>query len=236
MPGSREVSLVLPAYNEVNRLRRCVEGVIEALEKVTDSFEIIIAEDGSTDGTSEVASHLSEEFPDVRHLHSDRRLGRGGGLKRGFMASEGDILAFMDVDLATDLSHLDELIGAIRDGFDIATGSRLMPESIVERSFKRTALSRGYNFLVRRLLGSKVRDHQCGFKAFKREVFFAIMDELEDEHWFWDTELLVLAQRKGYRIYEFPVRWRDGGMTKVDLSRDIIGMGSRILWMWRRMR
>ena len=154
-----EVSLVLPAYNEANRLGRCVENTIEALEKITDSFEIIIAEDGSTDGTSDIAARLADENASVTHLHSDTRLGRAGGLIRAFNESEGEILAFMDVDLATDLEHLQELVGAIRDGFDLATGSRLMRESDVKRSFKRTTLSRGYNFLVRTLLGSKIRDH-----------------------------------------------------------------------------
>jgi hypothetical protein len=232
----REISLVLPAYNEATRIERCVKNTIEALEKITESFEIIIAEDGSTDGTSDIAARLADEHLSVRHLHSDTRLGRAGGLARAFKNSEGEILAFMDVDLATDLQHLEELIGAIRNGFDFATGSRLMPGSDVERRFKRTILSKGYNFLVRSLLGSKIRDHQCGFKAFRRDALFAIIDELEDEHWFWDTELLVLAQRKHYRIHEFPVKWIDGKMTKVDLSSDIFSMGSKILKMRQKLR
>ncbi len=196
----------------------------------------MIAEDGSTDGTSELASKLAERYTSVKHLHSDERLGRAGGLTRAFKESKGEILAFMDVDLATDIGHLEELIGAIRDGFDIAVGSRLMEKSDVKRSFKRTFLSKGYNFMVRSLLKSKIRDHQCGFKAFNREVLFTIIDELDDERWFWDTELLVLAQRKGYRIHEFPVRWIDGEMTKVDIPRDIFSMGLKILAMRRRMK
>lgn len=231
-----EVSLVLPAYNEAERIVRCVERAVETLEKITPSFEVIIAEDGSTDETPSLAAELADIYAQVRHLHSDTRLGRAGGMVRAFRVAEGEILAFMDVDLATDLSHLQELIQAIRDGFDVATGSRLMKESDVTRSFKRTILSRGYNFLVRLLLKSKIRDHQCGFKAFRRDMLFEIIDELEDEHWFWDTELLVLAQKKGYRIYEFPVKWVDGEMTKVNLSSDTFEMGSKIFAMRRRIK
>ncbi|OFV68115.1 MAG: dolichol-P-glucose synthetase [Candidatus Syntrophoarchaeum caldarius] len=231
-----EVSLVLPAYNEAERIVRCVERAVETLEKITPSFEVIIAEDGSTDETPSLAAELADTYAQVRHLHSDTRLGRAGGMVRAFRVAEGEILAFMDVDLATDLSHLQELIQAIRDGFDVATGSRLMKESDVTRSFKRTILSRGYNFLVRLLLKSKIRDHQCGFKAFRRDMLFEIIDELEDEHWFWDTELLVLAQKKGYRIYEFPVKWVDGEMTKVNLSSDTFEMGSKIFAMRRRIK
>jgi len=231
-----EVSLVLPAYNEADRILKCVERAVETLEKITDSFEVIIAEDGSTDETPSLAAELADTYAPVRHLHSDMRLGRAGGMVRAFKVAEGDILAFMDVDLATEINHLTELIQAIRDGFDVATGSRLMKESDVTRSLKRTTLSRGYNFLVRILLKSKVRDHQCGFKAFRRDMLFAIIDELEDEHWFWDTELLVLAQKKGYRIHEFPVRWIDGEMTKVNLSSDTFEMGSKIFAMRRRIR
>ncbi|RLG34992.1 glycosyltransferase family 2 protein [Methanosarcinales archaeon] len=231
-----EVSLVLPAYNEAERIVRCVERAVETLEKITPSFEVIIAEDGSTDETPSLAAELADTYAQVRHLHSDTRLGRAGGMVRAFRVAEGEILAFMDVDLATDVSHLQELIQAIRDGFDVATGSRLMKESDVTRSFKRTILSRGYNFLVRLLLKSKIRDHQCGFKAFRRDMLFEIIDELEDEHWFWDTELLVLAQKKGYRIHEFPVKWVDGEMTKVNLSSDTFEMGSKIFAMRRRIK
>jgi hypothetical protein len=145
------------------------------------------------------------------------------------------VLAYIDVDLATDMQHLRELIDAIRiEGFDIATGSRMMPQSNVKRPLLRELASKGFNLLTRLLLKSKLHDHQCGFKSFKRTSLLNILDDIEDKHWFWDTELLVLAQQRGYRVKEFPVNWKHGGATKVNITRDIIGMGREILRMWRK--
>ena len=201
----------------------------DVLGKITSSFEIIIAEDGATDGTEKIAESLASEYPYVVHLHSDERLGRGTALNRAFKSAHGDILVYIDVDLATDMSHLSELINQIRSGYDLATGSRMMPESDAVRSAKRGIASKGFNFLVRTILGSKLYDHQCGFKAFKRSVLLDLLDQVRDEHWFWDTEILVRAERAGYRVAEFPIRWRPGSSTKVDMKRDVVGMGLAIL-------
>ncbi len=201
----------------------------DVLGKITSSFEIIIAEDGATDGTEKIAESLASEYSYVVHLHSDERLGRGTALNRAFKSAHGDILAYIDVDLATDMSHLSELIDQIRNGYDLATGSRMMPESDAVRSAKRGIASKGFNFLVRTILGSKLYDHQCGFKAFKQSVLLDLLDQVRDEHWFWDTEILVRAERAGYRVAEFPIRWRPGSSTKVDMKRDVVGMGLAIL-------
>lgn len=202
------------------------------MQSITNSFEIIIAEDGSTDGTDRIARELASKYQRVLHLHSDIRQGRGKALNRAFKASSGKILVYIDVDLATDMKHLSELISAIREGYDFATGSRMLLGSQVKRSFKRGFASYGFNFLTRLFLRSKIHDHQAGFKAFKREPLFNLLDEVSDEHWFWDTELLVRAQKKGYSVKEFPVKWEHGGTSKVDLINDIIGMGSQIFRLW----
>ncbi len=201
----------------------------DVLGKITSSFEIIIAEDGATDGTEKIAESLASQYPYVVHLHSDERLGRGTALNRAFKSAHGDILVYIDVDLATDMLHLSELIDQIRNGYDLATGSRMMPESDAVRSAKRGIASKGFNFLVRTILGSKLYDHQCGFKAFKRSVLLDLLDQVRDEHWFWDTEILVRAERAGYAVAEFPIRWRPGSSTKVDMKRDVVGMGLAIL-------
>lgn len=227
-----EVSVVLPAYNEAGRIEDAVEKTALALRGITPSFEIIIAEDGSKDGTDRISESLSKKYDFVVHLHSDERLGRGRAMSRAFKASRGEILCDIDVDLATDMKHLQELVLSIRDGYDFATGSRMLPESNVKRPFKRGLASKGYNFLVRLMLGSKLYDHQCGFKSFKRQSLFALMDRVKDTHWFWDTELLVRAQRAGYKIKEFPVEWKHGGASKVNVIRDIFGMGSQIFRLW----
>ena len=230
-----EVSVVLPAYNEAATLRDTVTTTLETLEAFlpAGSFEVLVAEDGCEDETPAIASALAADDERVRHVHSDERLGRGGALERAFDAAGGDTLAYLDTDMATDMRHLEELIESVRSGdYDVATGSRWLPGHEASRPAKRGVPSRGYNFLVRRLLGSSLRDHQCGFKALDREAFEALRHEVADDHWFWDTELLVRAQRRGYRVREFPVEWEPKGDSSVDLVRDVLGMGSQVGRCW----
>jgi glycosyltransferase involved in cell wall biosynthesis len=232
-----QVSLVLPAYNEAEGLKDTVAQVADALQKITPTFEIVIAEDGSTDGTDKIAEALAKMYPYVKHLHSNDRLGRGKALNRAFKLSKGEILAYIDVDLATDLKHLAELINAIKEeGYDFSTGSRMLKESDVERSVTRLIASKGFNLVTGLLLKSELKDHQCGFKAFKKGSLFDLLDDVKDNHWFWDTELLVRAQRKGYSVKEFPVRWRSGRNTKVDLKRDILEMGAQIIRLRKELK
>ncbi len=201
------ISVVIPAYNEAGRLKRNIETLISFLRSNFQDFEIIIAEDGSTDGTDKVAEKLAEKYGFVRHLHSDERLGKGKAVLNGIMAAKSDVVVYMDADLSTDLHHLRELVDAIENGYDIAVGSRLMRNSETERPITRDIPSRIYNLLVRILLRSRIRDHQCGFKAFKRDRILKIAEKARDNHWFWDTEILILAQKEGMRIKEIPVRW-----------------------------
>lgn len=224
-----KISLVLPAYNEASRLEETVNLTSKALQEITPSFEIIIAEDGSSDGTDIIARRLAKKYDYVQHLHSDSRQGRGRALNRAFKSASGEVLCYIDVDLATDMSHLKELIESIYvEEYDFATGSRMMPQSKVKRSLKRGVASQGFNILVRIFLHSKIYDHQCGFKAFKREPLLILLDKVKDTHWFWDTEILILAQNYGYRVKEFPVVWKHGGLTKVNFRKDIQEMGSQI--------
>ncbi len=228
-----KVTIVLPAFNEAKRIRKAVEEVKRWMDKTGYDYEVIIAEDGSTDGTDKIAAELAKKDPKIKHLHSDKRLGRGKALARAFKQAEGDVLAYLDVDLSTDMKHLKELIDAIiKEGYDFATGSRLMKESQAERPFKRDFASKVYNFLVRFMLGSKLRDHQCGFKAFRKSAVLSLLDDVKDDHWFWDTEILVLAQRRGFKVKEIPVKWRQSGETKVRFTKDVLYMFAQILRMW----
>ena len=138
------------------------------------------------------------------------------------------------MDLATDIKHLPELLTRIENGADIATGSRLMPESKIIRSGDREFASRSYNTLVRVFLGSHLRDHQCGFKAYRADVLRELAPKIRAPHWFWDTESVVLAQRAGLRVDEFPVVWTQGPGTTVRF-KDVYGMGMDILKMWWRL-
>jgi len=230
-----EVSVVLPAYNEEDTIERTVEVTLETLASFLPpgSFEVIVAEDGCSDRTPEIASRMAAEDDRVRHLHSDDRLGRGGALEFAFERAAGETLVYFDTDLATDMTHLEELVESVRSGeYDAATGSRWLPENRADRPAKRAVSSRGYNTLVRLFLRSDLQDHQCGFKAFSRTAFETLSPVVEDEHWFWDTEMLVRAQRSGLRVKEFPVEWEPKGDTKVDLVRDVFGMGSQIVRTW----
>jgi hypothetical protein len=227
-----EVSVVLPAYDEEETIEETVRISLSTLASFLpeESFEVIVAEDGCSDRTPEIADRLAREDARVRHFHSDERLGRGGALERAFEAARGDTLVYYDTDLATDMRHLEELVESVRtEGYDVATGSRRMPGARQPRETERGVASDGYNTLVRTVLRSDLRDHQCGFKAFDREVLFALLPAVGDDHWFWDTEILVKAQRRGYDVKEFPVEWEPKGDTKVDLVRDVLGMGSQVL-------
>ena len=226
-----ELSVVIPVFNDREALGRAIPRSADAIGKITDRFEIIIAEDGSSDGSADLVRSFSSADPRVRLLHSDERLGRGKALNRAFREARGPVVCYYDVDLATDIQHLPALIEAIREGYDIATGSRLLPESRITRSGGREIASRGYNFLVRTILGSKLSDHQCGFKGFKRDRLIALIPSVRDTHWFWDTEVLVRAGRAGYRICEFPVIWKESGKTTVK-RRDIWDMGRAIFRLW----
>ena len=230
-----EVSVVLPAYNEAGTIEETVEVTLEMLASFlpAESYEVVVAEDGCEDRTPAVADRLAHEHEPVRHVHGDERLGRGGALERAFRESRGETLAYLDTDLATDMDHLEELVESVRSmGYDLATGSRWLPDSEADRPATRGVPSLGYNRLVRLVLRSRVRDHQCGFKAFDREALFALLADVEDDHWFWDTEVLVRAQRAGYRVKEFPVGWEPQADSTVNIVRDVLGMGSQVVRTW----
>ncbi len=196
---------------------------------------MIIAEDGSDDGTDAIAERLASSSDRVRHLHSDERLGRGRALTRAFGEARGSILAYMDVDLSTETRFLFPLIQSIRDGWDISTGSRMLPGSVVKRSRTRGTSSRAYNWLIRFLFHTGVHDHQCGFKAFNRASLSTILGEVRDTHWFWDTEVLAVASHRGLRIKEIPVTWVEDRGTTVNLARDSVRMGLRAFSLWWRL-
>jgi glycosyltransferase involved in cell wall biosynthesis len=232
-----QVSVVLPAFNEVNYLQPATEKTIQALKNFTKSYEVIIAEDGSTDGTAESAEEIAQKTYSVRHIHREKRLGRGNALNYAFKQSRGQVLVYMDLDLATNLNFLKPLIEAITvEGYDFSTGSRMLAESKAERTLSRSISSKTYNFLVRHILGSKLRDNQCGFKAFKREPLMELLDEVEATHWFWDTEIMVRAYRHGFKIKEIAVEWKSGKDTKVNLLKDSWNMFWQILRLWWNLK
>ena len=232
------VEIVVPVRNEVRDLAPSVRRLIGYLR---DGFpcmaRVTIADNGSTDGTWSVAQSLAASFPGVvRAVYLDLP-GRGRALHAIWSASDADVLAYLDVDLSTDLNALLPLVAPLLSGHsDVAIGTRLAPGSRVVRGAKREVISRGYNLLLRAALGVGFSDAQCGFKALRAAAARELLPLVSDTSWFFDTELLVLAERAGLRIHEVPVDWIDDPDSRVDIVptaladlRGICRVGWRLL-------
>jgi glycosyltransferase involved in cell wall biosynthesis/putative flippase GtrA len=217
------LDIVIPVYNEERDLPGSVRRLHHYLAtEVPYPSRITIADNASTDNTLAVAEALVEELPDVDVIHLDVK-GRGGALYTAWMASEADVVAYMDVDLSTDLSALMPLVAPLISGHsDVAIGSRLAASSRVVRGPKREFVSRSYNLILRGVLGARFSDAQCGFKAVRADVARQLLPHVADTGWFFDTELLVIAERAGLRIHEVPVDWVDDPDSRVDIVRTAI--------------
>jgi len=203
------IVVTVPACNESKNLRKCVEMLLKVTPRLGEDFRIIIAEDGSTDGTDIIAQELEHMYTQVTHLHSPQKLGKGLALKRAFNKVEGDIYAFIDCDLSTNMKFFPQLINSIKEGNDLAFGSRYMDGAEADRSVLRDLSSRVYNKLIRMLFKDNVLDHQIGFKAFSNRLIKDILNECNSTGWFWDTEILIRSIYNNYKIIEFPVEWKE---------------------------
>ena len=216
------IDVIIPCLNEERALPESVGRLHEFMSSnmAEYSWSIVVADNGSTDGTLEAAADLAERFAEVRFIRLQER-GRGRALRRAWTESAADVMAYMDVDLSTDLEHLPTLVSAIvDDGYHVAIGSRLLPQSqVVGRTLKREITSRGYSLLFRSMFFTPFRDAQCGFKAVSKRVAHDLSPLVLDNGWFFDSELLILAQKCGFRIREIPVRWTDDPDTRVRIIR-----------------
>jgi putative flippase GtrA len=213
------LEIVIPVFNEERGLAPSVRRVREHLAQLPWPSRITIADNASTDGTAVVARRLAHEYDDVAVVHLAEK-GRGRALKRVWAESDADVLVYMDVDLSTDLKALLPLVAPLLSGHsDLAIGTRLRHGSRVQRGPRRELISRGYNLLVRSTLHTRFSDAQCGFKAIRADVAREVLPLVRDDAWFFDTELLVLAERAGLRIHEVPVDWIDDPDSRVDLWR-----------------
>ncbi|MDM4718844.1 glycosyltransferase [Micromonospora sp. WMMA1363] len=217
------LDVVIPVYNEENDLGPCVRRLHAHLrEHFPYPFRITIADNASVDGTLDVARALAAELADVGVLHLDAK-GRGRALRAAWSASPAPVLAYMDVDLSTDLAALLPLVAPLISGHsDLAVGTRLARTSRVVRGAKREVISRAYNLLLRGTLAARFSDAQCGFKAIRADVAGRLLPLVQDTGWFFDTELLVLAQRAGLRIHEVPVDWVDDPDSRVDVVATVL--------------
>ena len=230
------VEIVVPVYNEERALPGCIRTLHAWLrDELPFPWRITIADNASVDRTLDVARELADELPQVGVVHLDRK-GRGLALREVWAASDADVVAYMDVDLSTGLDGLLPLLAPLVSGHsDLAVGSRLAPGSRTVRGPRRELISRCYNALIRLTHGARFSDAQCGFKAARTEALRPLLAKTRDDAWFFDTELLLLADFNGLRIHEVPVDWVEDVDTRVDVVRtaadDLLG-----LWRVRRMK
>jgi glycosyltransferase involved in cell wall biosynthesis len=233
---SPAVEIVVPVYNEAATLAANVATLRDFLAaNLPQPWRIVIADNASTDATLAIAHELAAGDARIRAFHLDRK-GRGRALKAAWLTSEAAVVAYMDVDLSTNLAALPPLLAPLLAGeADVAIGSRLTRGAIVTRQWKREALSRGYNLLIRLLFRPGFADAQCGFKAMTRAAAQALLPAVENDAWFFDTELLLLAAARGCRIREVPVEWVEDLDSRVDIPKTI-AEDLRGLWRMRCRR
>ena len=230
-PAAQTVALevVVPVHNEEVALSESVERLLAHLATLPWSARVTIADNASTDRTQAIGRALAAEHAGVGYTRLEQK-GRGRALKRVWSGSHARVLVYMDVDLSTDLNALLPLVAPLLSGHsDLAIGTRLARGSRTVRGPKREVVSRSYNLLLRGTLGARFSDAQCGFKAIRADVATTLLPLVQDDAWFFDTELLVLAQRAGLRIHEVPVDWVDDPDSRVDVLRtaldDLRGIG-----------
>lgn len=227
--GGLALEIVVPVYNEEAVLENSISRLSEYLtHEMPSTWKITIADNASTDRTPVIAARLSEILPNVEYRRLEVK-GRGLALRDAWGASKAKVLAYLDVDLSTDLAALPPLVAPLLSGHsDISIGTRLGQSSRVSRGPKREFISRSYNFLLRRTMQVRFSDAQCGFKAIRADVAHRLLPHVEDNGWFFDTELLIIAERSGLRIHEIPVDWVDDPDSRVDITQtaldDLRGM------------
>lgn len=233
-PSNIRVDAVIPVYNEAHVLEKSVHTLGTFLEAhLPYDWRIVVADNASTDATLEIAKGIADANRRVNVLHLDQK-GRGRALKAAWLGSDADVLSYMDVDLSTDIRAYPSLVRAIaEDGYDLATGSRLARGSRTTRGLKRDVISRTYNLMIKAGFRTRFSDAQCGFKSISRQAAQRLLPRVENNEWFFDTELLILAERQGYRIKDIPVRWLDDPDSRVNVPKTVME-DLRGLWRLKR--
>ncbi len=219
-----QLDIVLPVYNEEHVLAGSVEKLRAYLQEhdFPYTWRIVIADNASTDGTLDAACRLEDTYSDVSVIHLPEK-GRGRALRKAWLESDADAACFMDIDLSTGLDGLLPLARAVLDdGYDVATGSRMTRGSQIERSIGREITSRGFILLIKLLFFVGLSDTQCGFKAISRPTAHELVPRIENEEWFFDTELLLLAVKGGYQVKDIPIRWVEDTDTRVNVFKTIL--------------
>ena len=211
--------LTIPVHNEEGILYESVHRLVDRLEGSGLDYRLALAEDGSTDRTGEEIAQLQAEIPGLIVQRIPRRVGRGLALRRLWGAVDADVYAFLDADMPADTAALVDVLHAIEDGADVATGSRYCLGAEVHRPPVRSLTSLAYNGLVRFLFDEPIRDHQCGLKAFRREAVRVLLPMSREDSWAWDTEILLLALRMRFQVAEVPISWTERRYRRTPLRR-----------------
>ncbi|MFP4038524.1 MAG: glycosyltransferase [Candidatus Nanohaloarchaea archaeon] len=228
------LTLCIPAYNEAAFIGDTVDDTVEYLHQLdsVEEFEVVVVDGGSEDSTPSIVKNRSEEQPEV-HLIKIEGLLKGESIMECFSRSNSRFFIFMDADGATDITHLKEMMEGLEE-YSIVVGSRRNPD----RTFLRLVYSKAYNLIVKTVFGSKISDHQCGFKGFRSKDVEQLFEDLESRHWFWDTEMLIKAQRRDLSIREIPIRWQEKNGSNVNLFRDSLNFLGKIIELryrlWRK--
>jgi glycosyltransferase involved in cell wall biosynthesis len=217
------ITIVIPVYNEEKILEKSIIKVYNYCKKnVKYNWKIVIADNASNDKTREIGMKISKKLQAVQYFYLNKK-GRGLALKKAWIKNISDINIYFDVDLATDLSAVSKAIQEIEKGADIVIGNRYDKKSKTVRLKFRLFLSKSYNYLVKFFfIKTKIFDFQCGFKAVKKEIVQKIITKVNDNEWFFDTELLLLAEKYKFKISQIPVIWKEMGDTKVSFFKDIL--------------
>ncbi len=229
-----ELSVVIPAKNEVNRLPATLEKVLRYLAGLEIEWEVIVVDNGSQDGTDRLVEEVASREPRVK-LVKEARPGKGAALRTGMLQAEGEIVLFSDADLSCPIEEEKRLREALQKGYDVAIASRRLPESQVEKTLGRRLASALFNGAVQLLALPGIKDSQCGFKAFRREAARRLFGAGRIDGWAFDVEILFLARRLGLRIVEAPVRWEQAEGSRVRAFRDGASMLLDVLrmrWHW----
>ena len=224
-PGSPKLSIVIPSFNEEKRLPATLERIASYIKVSGRKTEVIVVDDGSTDGTARVAEAFGGKIEEIRVVSNGKNRGKGYSVRHGFMESRGGIVLFTDADLSAPIEEADKLLAKM-DEYDVAIGSRAMNRKLIEVHETKFRELAGiiFNRIVRIILWLPFVDTQCGFKAFRREECKIIFEQQTIERFGFDPELLYLARHHGLQIAEVAVRWAHSPATKVNMLRDSVQM------------
>ena len=228
------LSVIIPAFNEENRIGSSLTKIYEYLKKRAYDFEIIVVDDGSKDKTLNLLSEYSQNIPNLIVLKNESNVGKGFSVKKGLLKSRGEIILFTDADMSTPIEEIDKLIHWLKNGYQIAIGSRDLPESQVKRhqTWYRELMGKIFNKIIRLILNLDYHDTQCGFKCFRNNAASEIFKSMKLCGFSFDVEMLFIAKHLGIKVKEVPVCWYNSPDTKVKIVRDSLKM----LWDILKLR